>query len=275
MANRLCVLMPGFHFYRGRTTVNRREAMSLLGTSAAGVFAFGGFAAAAEEHKEHDSKVQACARACADCLLEGGKAYRHPGLFMRGVALDRRNPFQALVSKGLCDGTPETEVYLMGEAERFVFEPTFNRAVKVQSRDLRLTSDAGFLLLREADQRLGLTASLVEKLRDPRHPDMIRYKILELLRERVYALAQGYRPTDDLDILAHDPALRLAAWDRPGVRTLLERLASQPTQSRLTDTLANFPENREILRKALGSWVGRHVLASAGGTALQRATLDV
>jgi hypothetical protein len=163
----------------------------------------------------------------------------------------------------------------MSEGQRFVFEPTFNRAVKVQSRDLRLTSDAGFLLLREADQRLGLTASLADQLRDPRHPDMVRYKILELLRERVYALAQGYRPTDDLDILAHDPALRLAAWDRPGARTLEERLASQPTQSRLTDTLANHPENRELLRQALAGWVGRHALGSAGGTPLQRATLDV
>ena len=163
----------------------------------------------------------------------------------------------------------------MSEAEGFLFEPTFNRAVKVQSRDLRLTSDAGFLLLREADQRLGLTASLVGRLCDPRHPDMVRYKILELLRERVYALAQGYRPADDLDILAHDPALRLAAWDRPGARALEERLASQPTQSRLTDTLANYPQNREILRQALAGWVGRHALASAGGSALQRATLDV
>lgn len=163
----------------------------------------------------------------------------------------------------------------MSEARRFVFEPTFNRSVKVQSRDLRLTSDAGFLLLREADQILGLTASLVEKLYDPRRPDLIRYQILELLRERIYGLAQGYRPADDLDLLAHDPALRLAAWDRPGARALQERLASQPTQSRLTDTLANFPENRELLRQALAAWVGRHALASAGGTALQRATLDV
>lgn len=186
-----------------------------------------------------------------------------------------KNPFQGLVSKALCDEKPETEGYLMSEAQRFVFEPTFNRAVKVQSRDLRLTSDAGFLLLREADQRLGLTASLVEKLRDPRRANMVRYKVLELFRERVYALAQGYRPTDDLDILAHDPALRLAAWDRPGARTLEERLASQPTQSRLTDTLANYPENREILRQALGNWVGRHALASAGGSALQRVTLDL
>ena len=37
----------------------------------------------------------------------------------------------------------------MGEAEKFVFEPAFNRSVKIRSRDLRITSDAGLLLLRE------------------------------------------------------------------------------------------------------------------------------
>jgi len=57
--------------------MNRREALSLLGAGAVGVAGFGGFARAAEEHKEHASKVQACAKACADCLLECGKAFRH------------------------------------------------------------------------------------------------------------------------------------------------------------------------------------------------------
>ena len=51
-------------------------------------------------------------------------------------------------------------------------------------------------------------------------------------------MAQGYRAQDDLDRLAHDPALKMAVWDRPGRRVLDERLASQPTQSRLLDTLA-------------------------------------
>jgi hypothetical protein len=163
----------------------------------------------------------------------------------------------------------------MSEAGSFVFEPTFNRAVKIRSRDLRITSDAGLLLLREADQRLGLTASLAGRLLDPRRAECTRYDIVEILRERIYAIAQGYRPNDDLDTLAHDPALRLAAWDRPGARSLQERLASQPTQSRLTDILGNFPQNHEALRQALGDWLGRHVLASGGGRALQRATLDV
>jgi len=41
----------------------------------------------------------------------------------------------------------------MGEAQRWLFEPSFNRAVKVQAGDERITSDSGLLLLREADER--------------------------------------------------------------------------------------------------------------------------
>ena len=45
----------------------------------------------------------------------------------------------------------------MGEAEESVFECTFNRSLKVESREERLTGDAGVVLLRELDERLGLT----------------------------------------------------------------------------------------------------------------------
>ena len=37
----------------------------------------------------------------------------------------------------------------MGESQGRMFEPTFNRAAKVEASDCRLTSDAGALVLRE------------------------------------------------------------------------------------------------------------------------------
>ena len=139
----------------------------------------------------------------------------------------------------------------MGEAQNsqpWLFEPEFNRAVKVCSTDERITSDAGLLLLREADHRLGLIEHLAGQLVDPRRPDKIRYELVELLRERVYALALGYATQDDADRLAHDPAMKLAVWNRPGEAALEERLASQPTQSRLIDTLAHHGPNRAARR---------------------------
>lgn len=163
----------------------------------------------------------------------------------------------------------------MGESHGSVFEPTFNRSVKVSESDDRITSDAGVLIIREADHRLGITESLASQLRDPRNQSLIRYQMVELLRERVYGLALGYATQDDADRLAHDPAMKLAAWDRPGEQTLDERLASQPTQSRLIAYLTNDPQNRAALRDSLAMACERHLRASSGDHAAQRITIDV
>ena len=80
----------------------------------------------------------------------------------------------------------------MGEEKTPFFEPSFNRAVKVRSREERLTSDAGVILVREADHRLGLIASLAGQLEDPRDPSKIRYTLTELLRERLFALSESH-----------------------------------------------------------------------------------
>ena len=126
----------------------------------------------------------------------------------------------------------------MGEAQSNVFEPYFNRSIKVQSVDQRLTSHAGALLLRDFDHQLGLTESLADQLIDPRNQDRIRYQAVELIRERAYALAMGAKHQDDLDRLAHDTAIKLSSWDRPGEEVLNQRMASQPTQSRLIGWLS-------------------------------------
>ena len=163
----------------------------------------------------------------------------------------------------------------MGEAQEWLFEPSFNRAVKVCASDDRITSDAGLVLLREADHRLGLTESLAQRLVDPRQQNLIRYQLVELLRERLYALAQGYSAQDDADRLAHDPAMKLAVWDRPGQQSLEERLASQPSQSRLIDILTLTPGNRAALRDSLSDACQRHLRATGGDHAARKVTLDI
>lgn len=162
----------------------------------------------------------------------------------------------------------------MSDQEQLTFELSFNRAVKVQPRDDRLSSDAGVLLLREADHRLGLVESLAAGLRDPRNPDRIRYTQTELLRERLYAIALGYGAEDDLDLLAHDPVIKTAVWDRPGDHVVEERLASQPTTSRLLGVLS-WKDNLESLRGSLSDWIHRHLRAAGGDQRVLRGTLDV
>lgn len=73
----------------------------------------------------------------------------------------------------------------MGEASECLFEPEFNRATKVCEQDQRITSNAGVLLLREADHRLGLVNSLAAGMVDARDPAKLRDTLVELLRERL------------------------------------------------------------------------------------------
>ncbi len=56
----------------------------------------------------------------------------------------------------------------MGEAQGTLFEPEFNRSVKVETSQQRITSHAGAVLLRELDHKLGLVESLASQLVDPR-----------------------------------------------------------------------------------------------------------
>jgi len=162
----------------------------------------------------------------------------------------------------------------MGERHGWLFEPTFNRSVKLRQADPRITSDAGALLLREVDHRLGLTADLADQLTDPRCPRRRRYEQVELLRQHLYGLALGYAHQDDQDVLAHDVGMKLAVWDRPGTQGLDERLASQPSDWRLVNRLSGKTERR-ALNEALPAWVSRHQKAAGGGRKVVRGTLDI
>ncbi len=144
---------------------------------------------------------------------------------------------------------------------------SYNRSILVEGRENRLTADAGVLLLREIDERLGLTESLAEEVADQRSPVFLIHPMVELLRTRLYAMAEGHKDQDDIDRLRNDPAFRLGVSERRGTFPLEEAeglvpngLSSQPTQSRLIATLSQ-PENLAVLNMAVFAWARRDILA--------------
>jgi len=92
-----------------------------------------------------------------------------------------------------------------------------------------VTSDAGVLLIKQADVRLGLTARLAAGMRDGREQGKIDHPLLDLLRERVYGIALGYEDCNDFDRLGSDPGFKVACDRLPATG---DDLASQPTLSR-------------------------------------------
>ena len=74
-----------------------------------------------------------------------------------------------------------------------------------------MTSDAGALLLREADLRMNLLPRFSHCFLDGRNPDLIEHSVQQMLAQRVYALALGYEDLNDHDQLRNDPLLRMLA----------------------------------------------------------------
>lgn len=76
-----------------------------------------------------------------------------------------------------------------------------------------VTSDGGILLLRAADNHLGLTREVARVLEDPREPRKLQHRLEALLQQRVYGIALGYEDLNDHITLRHDPAWQTAVGE--------------------------------------------------------------
>jgi len=97
-----------------------------------------------------------------------------------------------------------------GEAQERIIWPEFNRSILIDFLGAKITSDVGFLTLREIDERFKVTAPMGLEVDDPRSSVHIRHSMVEMIRQRVYQIAAGYEDCLDADQLRIDPALRLA-----------------------------------------------------------------
>jgi len=70
-----------------------------------------------------------------------------------------------------------------------------------------ITSDSGVLLVGKTDEKLGLTERFASCFRDYRDPDATEHTVLDLVRQRTYALVHGYEDLNDHDELSRDPLL--------------------------------------------------------------------
>src|SRR6266536_6398751 len=124
----------------------------------------------------------------------------------------------------------------VGDAESGPTRPSFNPQLRVEFRGATLTSDAGLLLLRELDERLGFSALIERQLGDPRTGRNCQFPLADLFRQSIYSRLAGYEDTNDAERLAEDPTFRMLASQ--------ERRA---TSVALTSTVHRF--ETEVLAK--------------------------
>ena len=111
----------------------------------------------------------------------------------------------------------------MGELHHEPFQFAFNGFLKVAFQGSRITSDAGLLLVRELDERLGLATLISEHLSDSRQGLNTQFGLVDLLRQSVYSRLAGYEDLNDAVRVSADPTFRLIGspqrWDRGGALT--------------------------------------------------------
>ena len=88
------------------------------------------------------------------------------------------------------------------------FPAVKGRKVEAVFSGQHITSDGGGILLRAVDTAIGLTTRAARSFADTRRKASCRHSMLDLLRQRVYALALGYEDLNDHDVLRHDLALQ-------------------------------------------------------------------
>src|ERR1019366_2548715 len=120
----------------------------------------------------------------------------------------------------------------VGEQQNQPFQLSFNPSLKVDFQGSRVTSDGGLLLVRELDERLGLSELISAHLTDGRRGKNTQLPMADLLRQAVYSRLAGYEDVNDAERLAQDPTFRLMGSERIWERgaALTSRLQSFETE---------------------------------------------
>jgi hypothetical protein len=113
--------------------------------------------------------------------------------------------------------------------ERLLFPEIFAKPVVLEFDQRQDSSDGGAVLLKAAEQRYGLIASMAGCLRDSRQTGKVDHSLQDLLAQRVFSIGCGYADANDSARLAADPMHKMLL-DREPVTGL--DMASQPTLSR-------------------------------------------
>jgi len=141
----------------------------------------------------------------------------------------------------------------MGEKQNGPFQLSFTPSLKVDFQGSQVTSDAGLILVRELDERLGFSELIEGHLADSRGKNM-QLPLADLLRQSVYSRLAGYEDVNDAERLSQDPAFRLIGsekiWERGAALT--SRLQSFETELLTQDeNLAGLAAiNRELIANA-------------------------
>jgi hypothetical protein len=120
-------------------------------------------------------------------------------------------------------------------AEKLPFNFKTKKPLEVNFSGLDLSTDAGLLLVKQAEENLKVVQGISNCLEDDREQHKVKHPLFQLVSQRIYQIAAGYEDTLDSNDLRHDPIFKIICDKIPKIGA--ELLASQPTISRLENRI--------------------------------------
>jgi hypothetical protein len=130
-----------------------------------------------------------------------------------------------------------------------------HRSLVVRFSDLELSSDAGILFARQAEQQQQVCQGIAECIEEWRDPQRITHRLHQLVSQRVYQLVGGYEDGNDSNQLRHDPIDKIACGRLPVADA--ELWASQPTMTRLENHVSK-PEVSKMRSQMVERCINRY-----------------
>ena len=118
----------------------------------------------------------------------------------------------------------------------------------------KISSDGALVLLEKLERKHELIAFFSQHISDPRDPFRTVHSTEKLLKQRVFALMQGYEDCNDVEHLRNDPLFE---------DVLSGEMASQPTLSRFENRF-----DKQDIWSLCNAWVDRYVSSLQGRDSL-------
>ncbi len=140
-------------------------------------------------------------------------------------------------------------------SEKLPFNFATKKPLEVKFFGLDLSTDAGLLLVKQAEENLKVCEGMADCLEDNREQHKVKHPLFQLISQRIYQIAAGYEDTNDSNYLRHDPILKIICDKIPKIGA--ELLASQPTISRLENRITK-QEIKRIRRFFVNKFLQNH-----------------
>ena len=141
-------------------------------------------------------------------------------------------------------------------SEKLSFNFKVKKPLEVKFSGLDLSSDAGLLLVKQAEENLKVAQGISNCLEDGREQHKVKHSMFQLVSQRIYQIAAGYEDTNDSNYLRHDPIFKIICDKIPEMGG--ELLASQPTISRLENGITK-QEIKRIRRFFVNKFLQNHL----------------